>query len=277
MKKRNKPVIPGFGLSMGITISILSLVVLIPLASLVIYTAQMSFKDFIETITRARVLASFYTSFISAFAAAVINGIMGTILAWVLVKYEFPGKRLMDGMIELPFALPTAVAGITLSKMYAEDGMIGRYFAHFGIKISYTRIGLLIALVFIGIPFIVRAVQPVLEKMDDQYEEAAYMLGATPTRTFFKVILPELRPALLTGFGLAFARGIGEYGSVIYISGNSAKEHTQMISYVIMQKLNYIDYKSATAIALVMLIISFVMLFVINIIQVRQARRVNAQ
>ena len=269
MKKRNKPVIPGFGLSMGITISILSLVVLIPLASLVVYTAKLSFKDFIETITRARVLASFYTSFVCAFAAAVINGIMGTILAWVLVKYDFPGKRLMDGMIELPFALPTAVAGITLSKMYAEDGMIGRYFAHFGIKISYTRIGLLIALVFIGIPFIVRAVQPVLEKMDDQYEEAAYMLGATPIRTFFKVILP--------GFGLAFARGIGEYGSVIYISGNSAKEHTQMISYVIMQKLNYIDYKSATAIALVMLIISFVMLFVINIIQVRQARRVNAQ
>ena len=277
MKKRNKPVIPGFGLSMGITISILSLVVLIPLASLVVYTAKLSFKDFIETITRARVLASFYTSFVCAFAAAVINGIMGTILAWVLVKYDFPGKRLMDGMIELPFALPTAVAGITLSKMYAEDGMIGRYFAHFGIKISYTRIGLLIALVFIGIPFIVRAVQPVLEKMDDQYEEAAYMLGATPIRTFFKVILPELRPALLTGFGLAFARGIGEYGSVIYISGNSAKEHTQMISYVIMQKLNYIDYKSATAIALIMLIISFVMLFVINIIQVRQARRVNAQ
>ena len=277
MKKRNKPVIPGFGLSMGITISILSLVVLIPLASLVVYTAKLSFKDIIETITRARVLASFYTSFVCAFAAAVINGIMGTVLAWVLVKYDFPGKRLMDGMIELPFALPTAVAGITLSKMYAEDGMIGRYFAHFGIKISYTRIGLLIALVFIGIPFIVRAVQPVLEKMDDQYEEAAYMLGATPTRTFFKVILPELRPALLTGFGLAFARGIGEYGSVIYISGNSAKEHTQMISYVIMQKLNYIDYKSATAIALVMLIISFVMLFVINIIQVRQARRVNAQ
>ena len=277
MKKRNKPVIPGFGLSMGITISILSLVVLIPLASLVVYTAKLSFKDIIETITRARVLASFYTSFVCAFAAAVINGIMGTILAWVLVKYDFPGKRLMDGMIELPFALPTAVAGITLSKMYAEDGMIGRYFAHFGIKISYTRIGLLIALVFIGIPFIVRAVQPVLEKMDGQYEEAAYMLGATPIRTFFKVILPELRPALLTGFGLAFARGIGEYGSVIYISGNSAKEHTQMISYVIMQKLNYIDYKSATAIALVMLIISFVMLFVINIIQVRQARRVNAQ
>ena len=262
---------------MGVTITMLSIIVLIPLASLVVYSSQLGLKEFFEVITRKRVLSSFYVSFITALGASLVNAVMGLILAWVLVRYEFPGKRIMDGMIELPFALPTAVAGITLSKMYAEDGMIGRYFAHFGIKISYTRIGLLIALVFIGIPFIVRAVQPVLEKMDDQYEEAAYMLGATPTRTFFKVILPELRPALLTGFGLAFARGIGEYGSVIYISGNSAKEHTQMISYVIMQKLNYIDYKSATAIALVMLIISFVMLFVINIIQVRQARRVNAQ
>ena len=275
--KKAKRVIPGFGLSLGVTITLLSLVVLIPLAALVIYTAQMSPSEFWEAITRERVLASYKVSFITAFIASLINAVMGVILAWVLVRYKFPGKRILDGMIELPFALPTAVAGITLSKMYAEDGMIGRYFAHFGIKISYTRIGLLIALVFIGIPFIVRAVQPVLEKMDDQYEEAAYMLGATPTRTFFKVILPELRSALLTGFGLAFARGIGEYGSVIYISGNSAKEHTQMISYVIMQKLNYIDYKSATAIALIMLIISFVMLFVINIIQVRQARRVNAQ
>ena len=277
MKKSKKRVIPGFGLTMGVTITMLSIIVLIPLASLVVYSSQLGLKEFFEVITRKRVLSSFYVSFITALGASLVNAVMGLILAWVLVRYEFPCKRIMDGMIELPFALPTAVAGITLSKMYAEDGMIGRYFAHFGIKISYTRIGLLIALVFIGIPFIVRAVQPVLEKMDDQYEEAAYMLGATPTRTFFKVILPELRPALLTGFGLAFARGIGEYGSVIYISGNSAKEHTQMISYVIMQKLNYIDYKSATAIALVMLIISFVMLFVINIIQVRQARRVNAQ
>ena len=270
LKKAKKArVIPGFGLTMGVTVTMLSLIVLIPLASVFAYALKLSPNEFFTLISKETVR--------NAFIAALINVVFGLIIAWVLVKYEFPGKRLMDGMIELPFALPTAVAGITLSKMYAEDGMIGRYFAHFGIKISYTRIGLLIALVFIGIPFIVRAVQPVLEKMDDQYEEAAYMLGATPTRTFFKVILPELRPALLTGFGLAFARGIGEYGSVIYISGNSAKEHTQMISYVIMQKLNYIDYKSATAIALVMLIISFVMLFVINIIQVRQARRVNAQ
>ena len=173
MKKRNKPVIPGFGLSMGITISILSLVVLIPLASLVIYTAKLSFKDFIETISRARVLASFYTSFVAAFAAAVINGIMGTILAWVLVKYEFPGKRLMDGMIELPFALPTAVAGIALTSLTSDTGLVGRFFAGFGIKIAYTRIGITVAMIFVGIPFVVRSVQPVLEKMDNSYSEAA--------------------------------------------------------------------------------------------------------
>ena len=197
------------------------------------------------------------------------------ILAWVLVRYEFPGKRFLDGLIELPFALPTAVAGITLSKMYSDTGMIGKPLAALGIKVSYTKVGLTIALVFVGIPFVVRAIQPILEKLDGQYEEAAYMLGASRRRTFVKVILPELRPALLTGFGLAFARGIGEYGSVIYISGNSAKEHTQVISYVIMQKLNYLDYASATAIALVMLIISFLLLLFVNIIQIRQSRRTN--
>ena len=275
MKKRNKPVIPGFELSMGITISILSLVVLIPLASLVVYTAKLSFKDIIETITRARVLASFYTSFVCAFAAAVINGIMGTILAWVLVKYDFPGKRIVDGLIELPFALPTAVAGITLSKLYSETGFFGKMLAGIGIKVTYTKTGLVIALVFVGLPFVIRAVQPVLEKLDGQYEEAAYMLGASPSKTFRRVILPELRPAILTGFGLALARGIGEYGSVIYISGNSAKEKTQVVSYVIMQKLSYIDYESATAIALVMLVLSFVLLLFVNIVQARQAARTN--
>ena len=275
MKKRNKPVIPGFGLSMGITISILSLVVLIPLASLVVYTAKLSFKDFIETITRARVLTSFYTSFVCAFAAAVINGIMGTILAWALVKYDFPGKRIVDGLIELPFALPTAVAGITLSKLYSETGFFGKMLAGIGIKVTYTKTGLVIALVFVGLPFVIRAVQPVLEKLDGQYEEAAYMLGASPSKTFRRVILPELRPAILTGFGLALARGIGEYGSVIYISGNSAKEKTQVVSYVIMQKLSYIDYESATAIALVMLVLSFVLLLFVNIVQARQAARTN--
>lgn len=188
MKKRNKPVIPGFGLSMGITISILSLVVLIPLASLVIYTAKLSFKDFIETITRARVLASFYTSFVAAFAAAVINGIMGTILAWVLVKYEFPGKRLMDGMIELPFALPTAVAGIALTSLTSDTGLVGSFFAGFGIKIAYTRIGITVAMIFVGIPFVVRSVQPVLEKMDNSCSEAAGVLGAKKSTIFRKVI-----------------------------------------------------------------------------------------
>ena len=273
MKKAKKRVIPLFGLSMGVTLSILSLVVLIPLASLVIYTAQMDFDDFIQTITRERVLASFKVSFITAFIASLINAVMGVIIAWVLVRYQFLGKRIIDGMIELPFALPTAVAGITLSKMYSETGILGKPLASIGIKVSYTHLGLITALVFVGIPFVVRAVMPVLEKMDSQYEEAAYMLGASPSKTFFKVILPEISPALLTGFGLAFARGIGEYGSVIYISGNSAKEHTQVVSYVIMQKLNYIDYASATAIALVMLIISFLILLIINIIQMRQAKR----
>ena len=224
--KKAKRVIPGFGLSLGVTITLLSLVVLIPLAALVIYTAQMSPSEFWEAITRERVLASYKVSFITAFIASLINAVMGVILAWVLVRYKFPGKRILDGMIELPFALPTAVAGITLSKLFSDSGFYGKIFAKFGIRIAYTKTGLVIALIFVGIPFVVRAVQPVLEKMDGQYEEAAFMLGASRRKTFLAVILPELRPALLTGFGLAFARGIGEYGSVIYISGNSAKDKT---------------------------------------------------
>ena len=269
--KKAKRVIPGFGLSLGVTITLLSLVVLIPLAALVIYTAQMSPSEFWEAITRERVLASYKVSFITAFIASLINAVMGVILAWVLVRYKFPGKRILDGMIELPFALPTAVAGITLSKMYSETGILGKPLASLGIKVSYTHLGLIIALIFIGIPFVIRAVQPVLEKLDGQYEEAAFMLGASRMQTFYKVIIPELRPAILTGFGLAFARGIGEYGSVIYISGNSAREQTQVVSYVIMQKLGYIDYASATAIALVMLILSFLILLAVNIVQMRQS------
>ena len=275
MKKKNKRVIPGFGISMGVTLTMVSVIVLIPLATLVIYTAQMSFPEIIATITRGRVLSSFYVSFITAFAASAINAVMGLILAWVLVRYEFPGKRILDGMIELPFALPTAVAGITLSKLYSGTGFFGKGLGKLGIDVAYTQAGIVVALVFVGIPFVIRAVQPVLEKMDNTYEEAAYMLGATPSKTFFKVILPELRPALLTGFGLAFARGIGEYGSVIYISGNSARHRTQVVSYVIMQKLSYIDYASATAIALVMLVISFLLLLFVNIVQVKQSQRTN--
>lgn len=268
-------VIPGFHLTLGITVVMLSLIVLIPLASVMVYSLKLSPCEMIALITKKNVMSAFITSISCSFLAALINCVFGLIIAWVLVKYDFPGKKLLDGFIELPFALPTAVAGITLSKLYSETGLLGKPLAALGIKVNYTKLGLVIALIFIGIPFVVRNVQPVLEKMDSQYEEAAYILGATPSHTFFKVILPELRPALLTGFGLAFARGIGEYGSVIYISGNSAKEHTQVISYVIMQKLSYIDYESATVIALAMLIISFLLLLFINIVQVKQAQRIN--
>lgn len=277
MKHNAKPirVIPGFRLTMGITITMLSLIVLIPLASVMVCSLKLSPKEFIELATKPNVVYAFATSIVCSLIAAIINVIFGVILAWTLVRYEFPGKRILDGFIELPFALPTAVAGITLSKLYSETGLLGKPLAALGIKVSYTHIGIVVALVFVGIPFVVRNVQPVLEKLDGQYEEAAFILGAAPSKTFFKVILPELKPSILTGFGLAFARGIGEYGSVIYISGNSSKEHTQVISYVIMQKLSYIDYSSATAIALIMLIISFLILLVINIIQMRQARRTN--
>ena len=275
LKRKEKTVIPGFGLTFGISLAMLSILILIPLASILVYSFRLSSSEFWQLITEKAVLSALFTSVGCSFIAAIINCIFGVILAWVLVKYDFFGKRLLDGMLELPFALPTAVAGITLSKMYSDTGIVGKYFAKFGIKISYTHIGIIIALIFVGIPFVVRAVQPILEKLDNQYEEAAYILGADKKTTFWKVIFPEIRPALLTGFGLAFSRGIGEYGSVIYISGNSLKEHTQVISYVIMQKLNYVDYPSATVIALVMLIFSFILLFLINLVQMNQFKRTN--
>lgn len=274
-KAKKARVIPGYHLTLGVVITMLSLIVLIPLASMLVYSLKISPSEFIKLLCRDNVRNAFATSIGCAFIAAVINTFFGLIIAWTLVKYDFPGKRILDGFIELPFALPTAVAGITLSKLYSETGFFGSQLAKLGIKVAYTKVGLVIALIFVGIPFVVRAVQPVLEKMDGQYEEAAFMLGASPGKTFLSVILPELRPALLTGFGLAFARGIGEYGSVIYISGNSAKEHTQVISYVIMQKLSYVDYASATAIALVMLIISFLLLLFVNIVQAKQSARTN--
>ena len=272
--KKSKRVIPGFGLSMGVTLTILSLVVLIPLASLVVFTAKMSFGDMIKTITRERVLASFRVSFLTAFIASLINLVMGVILAWVLVRYRFPYKRILDGMIELPFALPTAVAGISLTSLTTDQGLIGKFFANFGIKIAYTRIGITFALVFIGIPFVVRAVQPVLEKLDPSYEEAAGVLGASRAAIFFKVILPEIMPAALTGFGLAFGRCIGEYGSVVFIAGNKPFE-TEITPLIIMSELQEYDYPSATAIALVMLLASFVILFITNIIQSRSAKKIR--
>lgn len=271
MKKANKRVIPGFGLSMGVTLSILSIIVLIPLASLVVFTAQLSFSEVIETITRARVLASFEVSFLTAFIASLINAVMGVVLAWVLVRYDFPLKRLFDGMIELPFALPTAVAGISLTSLTADTGLIGGFFAKFGIRIAYTRIGITIALVFIGIPFVVRTVQPVLEKLDPTYEEAAGVLGASRTKIFWKVIFPEILPAVLTGFGLAFGRCLGEYGSVVFIAGNQPYQ-TEITPLIIMSELQEYDYASATAIALVMLVAAFLVLFLVNLVQARSTK-----
>ncbi|MCD8375938.1 MAG: sulfate ABC transporter permease subunit CysT [Oscillospiraceae bacterium] len=273
---RRKSIIPGFGLSFGIMITILSIIVLIPLASLVIYTAQISWADFVATVTRRRVLASYYVSFLTALIAALINAVMGLALAWVLVRYEFPGKRILDGIIELPFALPTAVAGIALTHLTVSTGWVGSLFARFGIDIAYTRTGITVALVFIGIPFVVRSVQPVLEKIDVQYEEAAAILGAGRVRTFWRVIFPELFPALLSGFTLAFARGIGEYGSVVFIAGNTPYE-TEIAPLMIMSELQEYDYVSATSIALVMLAIAFLILLVNAILQGVVSRRTKGR
>ena len=272
---RDKRVIPGFGLCMGGTLLFLSLFIFIPLASVMVYTLKLTPREFLSVLTAPNVIHAARTSVLCSLFAALINTIFGLILSWVLVRYEFPGKRIMDGIIELPFALPTAVAGITLSKLYSDTGILGRILALFGIRVAYTKWGITIALIFIGIPFAVRAIQPVLEQLDPQYEEAACILGAGSFYRFRKVILPELFPAMLTGFGLAFARGIGEYGSVIYISGNHAREQTQVISYVIMQKLNYADYKGAAAIALMMLLLSFVLLFLVNLLQMFQTKRTS--
>ena len=269
--KRKSVVIPGFGLTTGVTLAILSVVVLIPLASLVVFSAQMSASEIIDVITRPRVLSSFKVSFLTAFIASLINAVMGVVLAWVLVRYTFPLKRIVDGTIELPFALPTAVAGIALTALTADTGLIGGFFANFGIKIAFTRIGITVALVFIGIPFVVRAVQPVLEKLDPAYEEAAGVLGASHTRIFWKVILPELIPAIFTGFGLAFGRCLGEYGSVVFIAGNMPFE-TEIAPLIIMSELQEYDYSSATTIALVMLVASFITLFLVNVVQNRNAK-----
>ncbi|MCI8294181.1 MAG: sulfate ABC transporter permease subunit CysT [Hespellia sp.] len=269
--KRGVRVIPGFGLSMGVTLAMLGCLVLIPLASLFVSSAKLGSQAFVEVVTTRQVVSGYMVSFSCAFLAALLNAVFGLILAWVLVRYEFPGKRLMDGMIELPFALPTAVAGISLTYLYSDQGWIGGLFAKAGIQIAYTRIGITIAMVFVGIPFVVRAVQPVLEKLDRQYEEAATMLGADRMYIFFRVILPELFPALLAGFGLAFARGIGEYGSVVFIAGNIPYK-TQIAPLLIMMKLEQYKYAEATAIAVVLLILSFLLMLVINSIQIYTQR-----
>lgn len=274
VKVKNKQgirVIPGFGLSLGVTLAMLGCLVLIPLASIFISASKLSFSEFIQVITSRQIVSGYIVSFSCAFFAALVNAVFGIMLAWVLVRYDFPGKRVMDGLIELPFALPTAVAGISLTFLYSDQGWIGALFEKVGIKIAYTRIGITIAMVFVGIPFVVRAVQPVLEKMDREYEEAAAMLGAGKIYTFFRVTLPELFPALLAGFGLAFARGIGEYGSVVFIAGNIPFE-TQIAPLLIMTKLEQYKYSDATAIALVLLLLSFLLMFFINSIQIHMQK-----
>lgn len=273
-KNRQKRVIPGFGITLGITISMLSVIVLIPLCSLVIYTAKLSPVEFLKIITEKRVLYAYWVSFSTAFIASFINVIMGLLMAWVLIRYEFPGKKLMDGMIELPFALPTAVAGIALTHLTTTEGWIGSIFNKIGIKIAYTKTGIIFALIFVGIPFVVRSVQPVLEKMDGSYEEAMEILGATPFETFRKAIFPEICPALIGGFTMAFARCLGEYGSVVFIAGNKPYE-TEIAPLMIMSKLQEFDYAAATSIALLMLITAFAILMGNSIIQYKAAQRVK--
>ena len=265
-------VLPGFNLALGFTLLYLSLIVLIPLSSLFFKTATLGWGGFWEVATGERVLASLRVTFIASFAAAVLNAIFGLEIAWVLVRYTFPGKRIVDALVDLPFALPTAVAGITLAMLYAPNGWIGHYFAEHDIKIAYTPLGIVVALTFIGLPFVVRTVQPVLADVEAEIEEAAASLGASRWDVFRRVIFPSIYPALLTGFALAFARSIGEYGSVIFIAGNMPFI-SEIAPLLIVAKLEQYDYAGATAIALVMLIISFALLLAINGLQWWSNRR----
>lgn len=265
-------VIPGFWVTLSFTLFYLGVVVLIPLSGLFLKTSTISFAEFFHTVTAPRVMHAYAISFGASLAAALINVFFGLIVAWVLVRYKFPLKRAVDAVVDLPFALPTAVAGISLAALYAPHGWIGQYFDKLGIKIAFTPIGIVIALVFIGLPFVVRTVQPVLEEVEKEIEEAAVCLGATRWQTFYKVIFPHIAPALLTGFAMAFARALGEYGSVIFIAGNLPNV-SEIIPLVIIIKLEQYDYAGATSIAVVMLVISFILLLVINMLQKWNYRR----
>ncbi|AHB49645.1 sulfate/thiosulfate transporter subunit [Hyphomicrobium nitrativorans NL23] len=269
---RKRSVLPGFGLSLGFTLAYLSLIVLIPLSAVFIMAAGMGWDAYLAAATAPRVVASYKLSFGASLLAAAINVVFGLILAWGLVRYTFPGKKLVDALVDLPFALPTAVAGIALTAIYAQNGWIGQWLAPFDIRIAFTPIGIVIALVFIGLPFVVRTVQPVLEDLDAEFEEAAASLGAGRLQTFIRVVFPALVPALLTGFALAFARAVGEYGSVIFIAGNMPFV-SEITPLMIITKLEQYDYAGATAIASVMLILSFVLLLIINGLQAWSSRR----
>lgn len=271
---KRRHLLPGFGLTMGYTVFYLSLIVLFPLSALFFKSMSMGLGKFWTTVTDDRVLASYQVSFTTSLYAALINAVFGLLVAWVLVRYEFPGKKIIDSIVDLPFALPTAVAGIALTAIYSENGWMGSWLAKLGIKSAYSPMGITIALVFIGLPFVVRTVQPVLEELDKEIEEAAASLGSYRLRTFFRVIFPEVLPALLTGFALAFSRGIGEYGSVVFISGNMPMK-TEIAPLLIMTKLEQFDYTGATAIAVVLLMISFLMIMLINYLQWRSRRRMS--
>ncbi|MFD0828552.1 sulfate ABC transporter permease subunit CysT [Neobacillus sp. M.A.Huq-85] len=271
-KFKQKQVLPGFGLSMGYTLIYLSLIILIPLAVLFLKASTLSIKEFWDTVTDARVVASYKLTIYTSFIAALINAVFGTLIAWVLVRYEFIGHRIIDAAVDLPFALPTAVAGIALTTIYAPNGWIGHYFAAIGMKVAYTPLGIMTALTFIGLPFVVRSVQPILLDLDHQYEEAAATLGANPVQIFLKIIFPAIFPAILTGFALAFARALGEYGSVVFISGNMPMK-TEIVPLLIITKLEQFNYAGAAAIASVMLVFSFILLFLINFWQWRTTKK----
>jgi sulfate transport system permease protein len=275
MRSKSRSVLPGFGVSLGITCTYLSLMVLVPLATVFTRTATLSWDAFWATITSPRVLASYRVTFGASLLAALVNTVFGLLVAWVLVRYRFPGRRLVDAAVDLPFALPTAVAGIALTTLYASNGWIGKYLDPLGIKVSYTWLGITVALVFIGLPFVVRTVQPVLDDLEVEAEEAAASLGAGRWQTFSRVVFPTIAPALLTGFALAFARAVGEYGSVVFISGNMPMK-TEIVPLLIITKLEQYDYAGATAVALVMLVTSFALLLAINVLQWAARRRTTA-
>ena len=264
--KRHNNVLPGFGVTLGFTVFYLSIIVLIPLSALVFKTMGLTWGEFITTVTAPRVVASYKITFGAALVAALINSVFGVLVAWVLVRYNFPGRRIVDALIDLPFALPTAVAGITRATIYSPNGWVGRFLEPHGIKVAFTPLGIVLAMTFIGLPFVVRTVQPVVEEIETELEEAATCLGATRWQTLVRVIFPLLSPSILTGFALSFARGVGEYGSIIFIAGNMPMV-SEITPLLIITKLEQFDYRGATAIACVMLLTSFTLLLAINLLQ----------
>ena len=274
LRLKEPSIVPGFGLTLGFTLFYLSLIVLIPLGGLFVQSAKLGWEGFWAVVAEERVIDALRLSFVTALVAAAINAVMGLLLAWVLVRYSFPGRRIIDAMVDLPFALPTAVAGIALATLYAPNGWIGSLLEPLGVKVAYTPTGIVFALIFIGLPFVVRTVQPVLEELDKELEEAAATLGATRWQTITRILLPTVTPALLTGFALALARAVGEYGSVIFIAGNIPYV-SEIAPLLIVIKLEEFDYEGATAVAIAMLLISFAILFFINAIQAWNRRKIG--